>query len=372
MRSHPFGWAPRSILLLLLGLESCRGELLRARNLEVEPRNSYWDLPPKTDRGRNSQRADNPYWQLPSHANNGELATDADTQEAASPPSVFDEVDKIMPALSPETSAERGNKLNESMDIMSQNLFLEQCLILMESHAEDGRLNKQQYIKFLQEISNDTLNTSDFTDLPLFLAMIFFSASCSSGEDCVSQEPAITIHHPQAAENGMNVVLCRQLMRFPFMEVLLPFQFLVRLDSGLSASELMMVSESEESDQVAGILPNLEGALDQVLLRGFNCSYVPGEPIQYTPKRKPKPLGPRRKSQFRQPQPQTDCNYVVDVTVEDAADYPCGFQSSCILIFSDVIVYAVPQESLDEPKLRKLTTDVLRDAINGNALNEFL
>lgn len=50
----------------------------------------------------------------------------------------------------------------------------------------------------------------------------------------------------------------------------------------------------------------------------------------------------------------------------------CGYQSSCILIFSDVTVYAVPSDSLDDSALRKITTDALRDAINGNALNNLL
>jgi hypothetical protein len=50
----------------------------------------------------------------------------------------------------------------------------------------------------------------------------------------------------------------------------------------------------------------------------------------------------------------------------------CGSGTSCILLFSDVSVFAVLQEALDEPSLRSLTTTVLRDAINGDALNEFL
>ena len=50
----------------------------------------------------------------------------------------------------------------------------------------------------------------------------------------------------------------------------------------------------------------------------------------------------------------------------------CGFQSSCILIFSDVSVYAVLKESLDEPRLRSLTTKLLRDTINGDALEAYL
>ena len=58
--------------------------------------------------------------------------------------------------------------------------------------------------------------------------------------------------------------------------------------------------------------------------------------------------------------------------VDPWGNLACGYQNSCILIFSDVIVYAVPSDSLDEPTLRKLTTDVLRDAINGNVLSDFL
>jgi hypothetical protein len=50
----------------------------------------------------------------------------------------------------------------------------------------------------------------------------------------------------------------------------------------------------------------------------------------------------------------------------------CGSDTSCILLFSDVSVFGVLQDSVDEASLRSLTTTVLRDAINGDVLNEFL
>jgi hypothetical protein len=334
MRVHRLGMTPPLWLLVLFGLDLCLGEksTLRGRTLTTDQRNTYWDLP--ADRTHSSNRLDNPYWQLPSHAVNNyddELETDGGTitMEAA-----IQEIDKFVPALSTTTVAERENKMNDSLEIISRNIFLEQCLELLESHADDeGRVNKKRYMSFLQELSNDTFKPGDFTDLPLFLAMIFFSASCSSGEDCVDLEPAITIHPPgTVVELDMNQVLCNQLMRFPFMEVLLPFQFLVRLDSGLSASELILMDESKEANEVSQILPTLEGALDQVLLRGFNCSYVPGEPTRHKHKKKER-MSPHRRSQFRQPQPQNDCDYVVDVTVEDAADYRKYDSASVVLSF---------------------------------------
>ncbi|CAB9507263.1 expressed unknown protein [Seminavis robusta] len=237
-----------------------------------------------------------------------------------------------------------------------QDLFVDQCLTLLEGYSLDGQMDRTSYVQFLMTLSHNSLHAKNFQDLPLFLSMIFFSASCTSGEDCVTQEPAILVHPRGSPENQLNDLLCLQLMRFPFLEIALPFQFLIRVANGVSASEVLSVNETNQ------IVTTLELALDQVLLQGFNCSFSEDQPP-----RRVKP-DPKR----RQPQPHNACDYAVEVAVEDAADYPCGFTSNCILIFSDVSVYAVLSESLDEPKLRSLTTDVLRDAINGDALGQYL
>lgn len=311
---------------------------LRRRSLETDQRNHYWDVPTTTRKVQSTTRQDNPYWQLPPWAIALEASEDdasADDTPDDDPSTTVDSegktyleaekggpvADKFVPTLSTATVEERASNTRDGIQLMRQSLFVEQCLNLMDSHANRDKLNRQSYVSFLQEISNDALTTRNFADLPLFLSMIFFSASCSNGEDCVSEEPAITIHPAGSPENQMNLVLCHQLMRFPFMEVLLPFQFLIRLNSGLSASDLMVVSEEvsapEEEDDIARLVPSLEGALDQALLQGFNCSYVPGEPVSQRATR----MSPRERSKHRQPQPQGDCDYVVQVSVEDAADY---------------------------------------------------
>lgn len=367
--------------------------LRRRKRSLIEAINNFRELQVPPMETWSSTRPNNPYWRLPwtrkdYHSSETQEKTFASTiQEegkeardiyhAAQAHERSSESTLLAPVIDSDRSDNGEGNFRDNLKIMTQNLFVQQCMELLESHADqDKQLNRAQYVSFLQDISNDSLEVDDFTDLPLFLAMIFFSASCSNGEDCVSNEAAMSITPVGTRENQMNQVLCRQLMRFPFMEILLPFQFLIRVNSGLSAAELMLLGSEEGDDREADqeedlaatrIVPNLEGALDQVLLQGFNCSYVPGEPIANRRREMP----PRQRSQLRQPQPQTDCDYVVQVTVEDAADYPCGFRSSCILIFSDVTVYAVLKDDVDEPALRKMTSDVLRDAINGNALNEF-
>jgi hypothetical protein len=201
----------------------------------------------------------------------------------------------------------------DNLQPLDQDRFVDECLAVLESKVDvNGKVNRQGYVEALSDISKSSLQARAFSELPLFLSMIFFSASCTSGEDCVTLEPAFTIHSRDSQEHQLNRVLCLQLMRFPFLEVVMPFQFLVRSSSRLTASAVLAENENNP------ILPTLEVALDQVLLGGFNCSHVaPGGPLPPRATRR----SPEERSRRRQPQPQNDCDYVVYATVEDAADF---------------------------------------------------
>ena len=50
----------------------------------------------------------------------------------------------------------------------------------------------------------------------------------------------------------------------------------------------------------------------------------------------------------------------------------CGYSDSCILIFSDVSIYSVLNDDIDEESVRRETTAILRDVINGDTLEETL
>jgi len=248
--------------------------------------------------------------------------------------------------------------------------FTQHCLNLLDTYSSgNNRVSEEEYVEFLQALSQGTFQAQTFTALPLFLSMIFFSASCSSGEDCISQPPQLTLQQQEAAAKGQqdrNVVLCNQLMRYPFLEILFPFQFLIRVPNRFTAADVL-APDTNDNNRNGGIVRNLEAALDYSLLDGFNCSDTVADVA--------KPRGKKQHliaAESRQPQSQNDCNYIVDVTIADATDYPCGFQSSCILIFSDVSVYAVLDESLDGLTLQRTTTNLLRQTINGDILEEFL
>lgn len=212
--------------------------------------------------------------------------------------------------------------------------FVDQCLTALEDAAVNNKVIGNKYVKVLREISKGSLSAKKFNDLPLFLSMIFFSAACSSGEDCVDEEPAMTTASIPAKEREINIVLCRQLMRFPFIEVVFPFQFLIRTSDNVTAEDLMAQRDSNQ------ILPKLEVALTRVLLEGLGCSYNVSR--QSTPRQNPKK--DKDPSLQRQPQPQDGCDFVVNISVGDAADYRklmshICFNLSSIFIFLRLTLY---------------------------------
>ena len=202
-------------------------------------------------------------------------------------------------------------KFRDNLLRQAQDEFVAQCLTTLEATSQNNKVNRDQFVQFIRQISRGSLVAREFKDLPLFLTMIFLSAACTSGEDCVGEDPAITTASTPEEESQLNQVLCRQLMRFPFLEVLFPFQFLIRVSEGVAAEDLLAGNDPNQ------IIPSLEKALDHVVLEGLNCSNIPE--ITYTPRRRDRSQsGPRAQ---RQPQPQEDCDFVVDVSIEDAADY---------------------------------------------------
>ena len=304
MRAPTFTLLVRlSVVLGFLGIfpgsmANDQPESLQRRASSAAESNHYWETPERDV--SSSTQTDNPYWEFP--------VADAATQEPNSDAS-----------LSTATAIDEDSDRATVTTSAEESAFVKKCVGLLETHASDNeQVSRQDYVDFLADVSQGTLKARTFQDLPLFLSMIFFSASCSHGEDCVTQAPSLVVNRQLAkGERDMNAVLCHQLMRFPFLEVLFPFQFLIQVSSEFSAEDILVAKDK------AQIVPNLEFALDSALLKGFNCTYVPGESV-VSVSRQPKPRGKRQKlisSGNRQPQPQDDCNYVVDVTIADAADY---------------------------------------------------
>lgn len=302
------------VLMVCLGLSMAKEDTSDAPLLRRRERSFSATV---EDHDSNLNWVDNPYWEIVSRpsgvtANTAILDSDA-TYDIATTATDF------------EDNANANNHADDSEGAFSTNSAAEissvqKCLGLLETYAsDDDRVSRQDYVRFLSEISKGTLRAQTFQSLPLFLSMIFFSASCSYGEDCVNQPPALTIHRTLTkGEQDMNAVMCHQLMRFPFLEILFPFQFLIRVSSEFSAEDLLVKTGN------AKLVPNLESALDTALLEGFNCTYTPPGSPMIVSRQKNKSRGKRQQIDVggsRQAQPQDDCNFVVDVTIADAADY---------------------------------------------------
>ena len=323
------------LVLVMIGLGLCTGmaddssssaPLLRRRQKSASAVGEDHDIHPKW--------VNNPYWEIVPQPTEGAFSNSAIRDSDASynmatTASDFKDDDK-----------NNSNHLEDSERAFSTNSaaetsFVQECLGLLETHAsDDGRVSQQDYVHFLLEISKGTLKAQTFQDLPLFLSMIFFSASCSHGENCITRAPALTIHRNlDKGEQDMNAVMCQQLRRFPFLEILFPFQFLIRVSSEFSAEDLLVKTAGN-----AKLVPNLESALDTALLDGFNCSSTSSRNPPIAPTQKTKARGKRQHiedSARRQPQPQDDCNYVVDVTIADAADYRKYTGLRCRLYFQN-------------------------------------
>lgn len=212
---------------------------------------------------------------------------------------------------------------------LTQDVFVSECLSMLQmvssSEGQEGRevVTEASYLEFLQMISQGHIEITEFKDLPFYLSTIYLSASCSTGRDCISEEPIIVMQDIHAT-----VVLCRQLMKYPFLEVRLPFQFLIRTSNDMTAKDIIIVSNDEV--QKSPVTSRLESAISQVLLQGFNCTSAMEQERRKNKSRKPTTSfkkKPKKHQLTRQPQPQHDCDVVVETSINDAADYR-KFQNS--------------------------------------------
>jgi hypothetical protein len=137
---------------------------------------------------------------------------------------------------------------------------LDRCTASLEEVAEDGAVGRDEFITFLEDFSGRSLVFQDFLELPLSLILIFYTAACSSGRDCVNQEPVVSVEHVGVSQ-GLLAVFCTSVRDVVVVQINFRFQYQIRYQNGTTLDQLLQGSLKEDVEQ----------ATELVLLNHFGC-----------------------------------------------------------------------------------------------------
>jgi hypothetical protein len=137
---------------------------------------------------------------------------------------------------------------------------LDRCTASLEQVATDGAVGRDEFITFLEDFSGRSLVFEGFLDLPLSLILIFYTAACSSGRDCVNQEPVVSVDHVGVSQ-GLLAIFCTAVRDVVVVQINFRFQYQIRYQDGTMLDHLLQGSLKEDVEQ----------ATELVLLNQFGC-----------------------------------------------------------------------------------------------------
>jgi hypothetical protein len=145
-----------------------------------------------------------------------------------------------------------------SVGEMENNEAYEKCFNLLNQVTDDSEVTRAGYVEFLELLTNGDMVYDDFTRLPELFVLIFYSTTCTSGQDCVHEMPTISLASSKVSL-GLLQFFCRQVMSVTFTEVSITFGYTIRYNSA-------KVTEEDLTNC-------LETATENLLLDSFDCPY---------------------------------------------------------------------------------------------------
>jgi hypothetical protein len=132
------------------------------------------------------------------------------------------------------------------------------CYALLDQCTENDEVTRDEYVRFLHLLTNGTMDYDHFAELPVLFVNIFYSTTCTSGQDCVHNKPTIKLRSSKVS-SGLLQFFCSQVMSVTLTEVSVTFAYTSRYNSS-------KISNDDLSSC-------LESATENLLLDSFGCPY---------------------------------------------------------------------------------------------------
>lgn len=146
--------------------------------------------------------------------------------------------------------------------------FLKCYSLLSEVAAAASTLGQDDYVQYLKMLTNGDVSVDRFPDLPVVFVMIFYTAACPFGTDCMpGNTPAIAIGDTSNPSDDLQL-FCKQTLRSTFNTADASFEYSVRynpdnVDEGALAVCLSTATVNVLLEQLASC-PMIVGARRQL------------------------------------------------------------------------------------------------------------
>ena len=157
----------------------------------------------------------------------------------------------------------------------------EYCLSTLEMVASSSSSSKHKidmdgFIQFLNIVSGGSTSYEDFEELPSSFVLIYYTAACSFGDGCDSEEEAtISLQQIIDVDNAEGVLhmFCQSVKdNLAAVETSINFQFQIRYVGGGEENNNVGMEQILAGTQGDEIKQSLEEMTRDVLLDGFGCT----------------------------------------------------------------------------------------------------
>jgi hypothetical protein len=152
----------------------------------------------------------------------------------------------------------------------------EYCITTLEmvASSNNNKVDMAGFIQFLNIVSGGSTSYKDFEELPTSFVLIYYTAACSFGDGCDSEEEAtISLQQIINVDNAEGVLhmFCRSVKDLNTVQSSINFQFQIRYVGGGEENNIGM-EQILAGAQGGEIKQSLAEVTRDVLLDGFGCS----------------------------------------------------------------------------------------------------
>lgn len=133
----------------------------------------------------------------------------------------------------------------------TSSAYLKCFSLLDELDTSEGELNQDNYLKFLDIMTNGAMQQyEDFASLPVLFVMIFYTAACIAENDCQKDTAPRIIVGDTKEPSDVITLFCKQILKSTVSMANVSFEYTVQYDTNI-------ISETELADCLANATVNV-------------------------------------------------------------------------------------------------------------------
>lgn len=129
--------------------------------------------------------------------------------------------------------------------------------LLDEVSQTNSTMNQVEYLQFLKLLTDGKVSFNRFQDLPLVFVMIFYTAACTTPDDCMTgSDPVVPVNNT-GIPSDTTQLFCKQILKSTTTTAVAQFEYTIRYDPAKIQENTLAVCLSKATVNV--LLEELAG-----------------------------------------------------------------------------------------------------------------